>query len=198
MTDKPTDKDAPKPAGRGAVLSFPGGQQLDPEDVGAGFVVGQSGIVPTIELVDQGSIDRDLRERDQFVRDQELVRAVDARAPIADIIDEVLKEISEELAHLKFERRKASKEGKNTANYTISRISALRQLADVLQKRQENARNERLDLQSPHFKKILHLWLEFIYDAMTQAGLTEGTVDSVMKVMDSNMTDWEKRVVEHD
>lgn len=194
MSDEPTDKGDDKSPG--TVLSFPDGQQLNANDVGAFSVVGQGGLVPIAEIVDTGSLEKDLRERDQFVRDQPLARAIDSGAAISDIIDEVMKEIAEELSHLKYERRKAAKEGKNTANYTISRIASLRQLADVLQKRQENARQEKFDLQSPHFKRILHLWLEFLYESMIQAGLNEGTIDSVLKVMDSNMTDWEKRVAE--
>lgn len=195
MSDKPTDQDG-QGEGPGTVLSFPGGQQLDVSEIGADFVVGQSGAVPVGEIVDQGAVERELRERDRFVADQPLVRVIEQNQPVPDILDEVIKEVAEELSHLKFERRKAAKEGKNTANYTISRIASLRQLADVLQKRQENARHERLDLQSPHFKEILRLWLEFLYEAMTQAGLNEGTVDSVLKIMDSNMVDWEKRVAD--
>lgn len=194
MSDKPTDQDGKAPPG--TVLSFPGGRQVDPEEVGAGFIVGQSGAVPVAEIVDQGSIDRELRERDRYVSEQPLVRAIEQAKPAADVLDEVIKEVAEELSHLKFERKKAAREGKNTANYTISRIASLRQLADVLQKRQENARHERLDLQSPRFKQILHLWMAFLYDSMSQAGVNEGTIDAVFKIMDSNMVDWERRIAD--
>lgn len=180
----------------GTILSFPNGEQVSVDEVGAGYVVGQGGIVPTAQLIDHTLIEKDLRERDAYVKSQPLVKIISQKAPISDLVDEVLNEIAEELSHLKYERRKASKEGKNTANYTISRIASLKQLAEVLQKRQENARAERFDLKSPKFKQILHLWMEFLYESMTQAGLDDGTIDTVFKTMESNMTDWEKRLVD--
>lgn len=194
MAQGPTD-DEDSGSG-GTVLSFPNGEQVSASEVGADFVVGQGGSVPTAELVDPASLEKELRDRDSFVRNEGLTRVIEGRAAPSDVLDELLKEIAEELGHLKFERRKAAKEGKNTANYTISRIASLRQLADVVQKRQENARQERFDLKSPRFKQILHMWMGFWYDSMIQAGLDEGTVDSVFKIVEANMVDWEKRVID--
>lgn len=190
MTDS-SDNDG-KPSGN--VIVFPGGKVLDPSDIGADYVVGSSGNVPVIDVVDPREVRQELRERESYVQGQELVRAIEEKVPVADIIDEVLKEIAEELSHLKYERRKAAADGKNTANYTVSRIASLRSLADILQKRMENARQERLDLRSPQFKKVLHLWMQFLYESMTQSGLNEGTIDSVFKVIESNMVDWEKKI----
>lgn len=193
MTDSFDDDEKPD----GNVIVFPGGKTLSPQQIGAGYVVGPSGNVPVIDVVDAREIRRELRERESYVSGQELVRAIEDKAPVADIIDEVLKEIAEELSHLKYERRKAAADGKNTANYTVSRIASLRSLADILQKRMENARQERLDFSSPQFKKVLHLWMTYWYDSMVQAGLNEGTVDSVFKIVESNMKDWEKKVSDH-
>jgi hypothetical protein len=188
------DKD--KDSGSGKILSFPGGEKVDTSEVGTDYVVGQGGDLPTTELVDPKSIEREIRKREHFVSSQKLVRVIAEKAPVPDVVDAVLNEIAEELSHLKYERRKATEEGKNTANYTISRIASLRQLADVLQKRQENSRAERLDLKSPKFKQILHLWMEFMYDSMSKAELPESTIDVVFKQMEADMSDWEKKLLD--
>jgi len=192
MDETPTD-DKKK---NGTVLTFPGGKKTTPADIGAPYVIGASGHVPTPDVIDPSDVDKDVRERESYVKKQELVQAVDQKAASSEIVDLVLKEIAEELAHLKYERRKATLDGKNTANYTISRIASLRQLADVLLKRQENVRAERFDLKSPEFKKILRLWMEFLYNSMTKVSVDESTIDTIFKQMEADMTDWEKRLVE--
>lgn len=182
--------------GNGKLLTFPGGQKVDTKEVGADYVVGQGGDLPTAELIDPQAIDRELRKREQFVQSQGLVRAIETKAPTSDVIDAVLGEIAEELAHLKYERKTAAENGKNTANYTISRIASLRQLADVLQKRQENSRAERLDLKSPKFKQILHLWMEFVYESMSKSDVPESMIDMIFKQMEADMVDWEKKLLD--
>jgi len=166
------------------------------DELGVPYVVGQSGQVPTPEVIDPKDIDKDVRDREAYVKRQELVQAIDQKAPASEVVDLVLKEITEELAHLKYERRKATLDGKNTANYTISRIASLRQLADVLLKRQENARAERLDLKGPEFKKVLRLWMEFLYESMTKVSIDDSTIDTIFKQMEADMADWEKKLVD--
>jgi hypothetical protein len=112
------------------------------------------------------------------------------------LIDSVIKEIAEELSHLKYERQKAAKEGKNTSGYTINRISSLRQLAEVLNKRMDNARAEQIDLKSPRFKQILRMWMEFVYECMQKAELPEHLVDLVFKQMEADMINLERKIIE--
>lgn len=180
----------------GVILTFPGGKSTTSDDLGTSYIIGQSGQVPTPEVIDPKDIDKDVRDREAYVKRQELVQAIDLKVPASEIVDLVLKEISEELAHLKFERRKATHDGKNTANYTISRIASLRQLADIILKRQENARAERLDLKGPEFKKVLRLWMEFLYESMVKVSVDDSTIDTVFKQMEADMSDWEKKLLD--
>ena len=181
----------------GDIITFPGGKKVDSNEVGTTYVVGQGGDLPTAELIDPQSITRELQKRDSYVRNQALVVAIDSKAPVSDVIDAVMSEIAEELAHLKYERKKAAEDGKNTANYTISRVASLRQLADVLQKRQENTRAERLDLKSPKFKQILHSWMEFVYNSLVKSEVPEVTIDVIFKQMEADMIDWEKSLIDN-
>jgi hypothetical protein len=178
----------------GKVLTFPGGSTVNTQDIGADYVVSQGNYVDTPELIDPVDVVKSIREREDFVNRQELLVRVKAGAPAVDIVDTVIKEIVEELSHLKYERKKAARDGKNTSNYTISRISSLRSLADVLMKRMENARAEQLDLKSPRFREVLKLWMEFVYESMVKVGISDQNIDLVFRQIEADMKDWEIKV----
>lgn len=195
--DDTEDKNKKDPK-KGKLLVLPGGKKIDTGEIGmAGSIVGASGNIPTPEVIDPASAERELREREAYVKRQELVQVATRRGATSEMIEYAIQEITEELAHLKFERRKASAEGKPTVQHTIARISMLRNLADVLLKRQENSRQERLDFRSPEFKKVIHEWLEFVHESMGKAGVGENDIDLVFKQLEADMADWEKRILEN-
>ncbi len=180
----------------GKLILLPGGKSVDVGEIGAGYVVSQSGTNPTGDIIDPVSIDHELQKRKRYVEQQELVQSVARRASTGEIIDEVLGEIVEELAHLKFERRKAAEEGKNTANYTISRVTALKQLVELLLKRKEASLAERLDLKSPRFQSIFKVWMDFFYESMEKSGVDSTVIDMVFRQMKADMIDWEKKMMD--
>lgn len=181
----------------GDILSFPTGTRVSPSELGADYVVGPNkSKLNATEIIDPDQISQEVRDRELFVQKQELYRDVVLRESPLKLIDGVVKEIAEELAHLKYERVKAAREGKNTSGYTINRISSLRQLAEVLMKRMDNARAEQLDLKSPRFKIILKLWMEFVYECMQKAELKEQDIDLVFKQMEVDMVDLEKKILD--
>lgn len=195
MDDDDT-KDSEKGKPKSKLIVFPGGKSASTGELGTDYVVGQGGHVNTPELVDPAAVARELRERENFVQSQELVRGIVQGAGPAVLMDAVLKEIAEELAHLKFERAKAAKEGKNTANYNMSRVAALRQIADVLMKRQENTRAEQLDLKSPRFQAIMKLWMEFVYESAEKARISPADIDLMFGQMKADMVEWEKKILD--
>jgi len=174
------------------LIVFPGGKTMDPADVGAGFVVGGSGQVPTGELLDPADVKRDLRERVAYVKDQPLVKAMAEGS--AQAMDVLLVEIAEEISHLKWERRKAAKDGKNTAQYTVARINGLRSLAEAIIRRKEAARAESLDLKSPRLQKVFKLWMQFFYEAMEKSGISQQDINVVFQMMKADMEGWEQRM----
>ncbi len=188
--DKPKDK---RPAS-GKLIVLPGGKDLDPKEIGADYVLGPTGHIPTPDIVDPVAGDRELRERTKYVKGQELVSLASRNAPTSEMVDSVLLEIAEELSHLKFERRKASRDGKNTAQYTVNRIAGLKALTELLLKRKEAALAERLDLKSPRFQAIFKVWMDFFYEAMSKAGVESNVIDLVFQQMKADMMDWEKKM----
>jgi hypothetical protein len=193
MADTPDNEGKEK---RGKVLTFPGGQKVDPSDAGAAYIVQQSGDVATPDIADPVLVDAEVRKRVDYVRDQDLVKATKNGASTSALSDLLVVEIAEELAHLKFERRKAAEEGKSTANYTIARIQSLRGMMELLIKRKESERAEQLDLKSPRFNALFRLWMEFFAEAMEKSGIESKTADIVFQQMKADMVDWEKRMMD--
>ena len=190
-----SDTERPPKPEDGKILIFPTGESMSTSEIGTDYVVGQGQLVPTPELVDPSDVSKELRDREDFVQRQELLARVNNGNSPIDIVDTVIKEIAEELSHLKFERKKAARDGKNTSNYTISRIASLRQLADVLMKRMENARAEQLDLKSSRFREVLKLWMEFVYESMVKVGVSEQEIDLVFRQIEADMKDWEQKIL---
>jgi hypothetical protein len=193
MSDDPTDEDGKDPS-EGKLLVFPGGKKVDPDEVGAGYIVGQTGDIPTPDIIDPKVVDEEVRNRVDYVKGQELVQIVQKGANTAATVDVLLLEIAEEISHLKWERRKAAREGKNTSNYTVQRINGLRSLTEVLLKRKEAALAERLDLKSPRFQAVFKVWMEFFYSSMEKAGVDQATMDTVFEQMRADMIDWEVKM----
>lgn len=179
----------------GKILNFPSGEIIPVSELGADYVVGDGTSNENPELIDKADLSKEFIDRENYVQKQVLLAKIKNGLPAVDLVDEVIKEIAEELSHLKYERRKAAKDGKNTANYTISRIASLRQLADVLVKRMENARAEQLDLKSPRFREVLKLWMEFVYESMIKVEVSEQTIDLVFRQIEADIKDWEIRLL---
>lgn len=177
----------------GKLIVLPGGKKVDAEEMGTDYVVGTSGQIHMGELVDPAAVQRDMRERVVYVRAQPLVKALgDGDAGTA--MDALLVEIAEEVSHLKYERRKATKEGKNTAPFTVARVNALRHLAETLIRRKETAMAERMDLKSPRLQKIFTIWMQLFYEAMEKSNVNSEIINVVFQQMKADMEGWESRM----
>lgn len=192
--DQRPPKDDEKQIGK--LIAFPGGKSLTPDEVGADYVVEGVPAMVTPELVDPDEFDRENRARANYVKGQELVALAKKSASTEEWIDALLIEIAEESAHLKFERRKASKEGKSTANMSVLHSGVLRTLMETLLKRKEAALAERLDLKSPRFQKILGLWMDLVYNSMQKAGVGEEIIDLVFNQIKTDLLDWETKITD--
>lgn len=175
----------------GTLVLLPGGKSSDPD---LDYVVGRDsrGTVPTI--IDPVSVDKDARERERFVSAESLVKAVKAKATTSDLIDAALLELTEELSHLKWERRKAIEDGKSTSGISLGRIGSLRTLVDILLKRKESSLADQMDLKSPRFQAVFKVWMEFFYESMEKVDIAPEVIDLVFQQMKADMVGWERRM----
>ena len=175
------------------LIPFPGGR-LDPEEIGAGFVVSSTARVQTGDVVDPIQVREELDRRIAYVKGQELVRVIERGAPTAETINLLLKELAEEISHLKWERRRAAKGGKSTVSHTTARISGLRTLTEILIRRKEASITDKLDIKSPKFQKVFTIWLGFFHESMKKAGVSDEVIHVVFQQMKADMLECEKKI----
>lgn len=180
------------------IITLPSGEGIDASEIGApDYILGQGGQVPTPELIDPLEQEKLLKERERYVENQELVRVIDDKAHPIDIITVVLKEIAEELSHLKWERKEAVRRGeKNAANYTVARITSLKSVSDILVKHKTELIQEGLDFKSPKIQRLFRKTMEMFYDAMQKSGVEKRDIDLVFSQIQSNMPEWEEKISE--
>jgi len=185
------DKKPSKPPGK--LLQFPN------KDLDEDYVMGT--LDPDVlvgDLIDPKEMAETVRERSDYVKKQELMRALDRNAPFPDFLNLLIREIVEELSHQKYERKVAARNGKSTTNHSVARIASLRTLVDIVNKKQDSDRTERLDLSSARFQVVLRLWMEFVHTSMVKSGIRDKDIDIVFAQMKADMVDWEKLVVAAD
>lgn len=191
MSDDPTDD---KP-GKDNVIQFPNGKSVDPNEVGIEeYFAAPVGTIPQSELIDPRDTARELRDRQEYIENQELVRVARNNSPTSATIDVILMEIAEELSHLKWERRQSAKKGKNTASLTIARIGTLKQMTDILIKRKETSLNERLTTKDPRIQKLFEIWVEMFHSSMEKCGVTPEIMDLIFSQIKTEMLDWETKM----
>lgn len=179
----------------GKAITFPSGGIVSTRDVGAHFIIEKASTVLTEpEPLDPVDAKQELRDRIAYVRNQPIVKITGDNCSASQIIDAVLHEIAEEASHLKWERRKASKIGRNTVPFTTARINALKNLADTVAKRKELSSSENFDTSSPRFQKIFKVWMQFFYEAMEKSNVPSEVINVVFQQMKADMVDWEKRL----
>jgi hypothetical protein len=179
------------------IVPVSGDSFINPTEIGANFIVGvspdQNDSLSESELVDQDELRQALRDRINYVKNQPLVVAL-SEGDQVKAMDTLLHEIGEEISHLKWERRKAAKEGKNTAQFTVARITSLKSLAETLIRRKEAAMAENLDLKSPRLQKIFRVWMKFFYEAMEKSEVPSEVINVVFQQMKADMAGWESRM----
>jgi hypothetical protein len=173
----------------GKLIPFPGGKEA-----GTDYVLGQVGDVPTPSIVDPVEIEAENRDREEFVANHDLVLKTDPGTPTHETIDAILKEIAREVAHLEFERRKASRSGFNTAPFSSTKINSLRSFGELLLKRKAASLTETLDLKSPRMKALFQLWMELFHDSMEKAGVSPEEISMVFETMKSDLPAWERKM----
>jgi len=191
MADKQGDHKSPK------ITSYEKkvwDQALNKEEYVLATVADDPTEVP--EILDKSTLDIEVQRRNRYVEESALVQLVENKASPIDIVDSVINEIAEELAHLKYERNKSISEGRSIGSSSIKRIESLKSLAELLIKKTENFKSSGIDFRNPKFKAVIRLWMEFLYDALQKAGLDESTIDIVFKQIEADITEWERKVMD--
>lgn len=172
-------------------------EDIESSDVGASYVVAPTKKSTHLAVLEDKEETLNLiNERNKYVKGQKLYKAAHEGAPLPDLLDLTIQEVASEISHLKWERNRAIEGGKSTSGHSIARISSLKSLVDILTKKQESIKDEKLNLSSPRFKTIVKFWLELVYESMTQANIKQEEIDLIFSYIRTNMADWEKKILD--
>lgn len=109
-----------------------------------------------------------------------------------DVLYGVMLGLGEEAASIKFERKEAEREGKETSQLSGRRINALKAVGDTWLKRREQIVTRGLDLDSPAWKATMGLMLETFQEAMNTSGVRPEMAETVFAKLSEMLNDeWE-------
>jgi len=117
--------------------------------------------------------------KDDSMKKDPLLRSVKDSTHSLDILDNIIRGISEEAASLHFEREEAERKGNDTSKISLRRVNALKAAADVYLKRREQMAQGSVDLESEAFEKVFLFIVETIRDCMMSSGVSREHVDTV-------------------
>lgn len=120
-----------------------------------------------------------VKRKDESVQKDALVSAVVADPDSDDVLREVLKGLTEEVASLAFERAEAERNGRDTSQISVRRIGGLKATAETWLKRKDQLTNKSVDPDSPGFKAAAGFILESMKEAMLASGLRPEMVQAV-------------------
>ncbi len=132
------------------------------------------------------------QSKHQAIARDPLVRMAQTNPDAKQLADQLIQEVTEELAALKFDRHQAEQAGiRDTTQISTRRINSLMQLSSLWIKRFEaNIGGNQVDLNSAGVQALILFITETFRDAMDQSGMPQSAVDGVLaklvKMMDGN------------
>lgn len=99
------------------------------------------------------------------------------------ILSQIMKELAEEAAALKFERKRADQQGRDAIALSVRRVDTLQRISDTWFKRREQLASKSVDLRSQAFRRLWLYILETFMEAMESAGVPEATAGNVQMTL---------------
>lgn len=171
------------------------------------FVEGQIGKPPATKKTDDAMppaspvIGDILRIKQGMLRNDPIIQAAETAPESAEVLNQVILGLTEEVASLRFERMEAERKGEDTSQISMRRIQGLKATADTWIKRKEQIQHRGIDLESPAFRAVFEFISETFTRAMQNAGVRQELCDSVTaqfsKLLDDTwMTEAKSRMKE--
>lgn len=140
--------------------------------------------------------------RKDAARDCDAILLATHSAPESpEVLRNVMSELAEEAASLKFEREEAERKGDATSHLSIRRARILQAVGDTWLKRKSQLAHQALDVDGPEFGAVFELLIETFKTSMLECGSRPEMVETVISKFASKLDeDWKaeasKRVKE--
>jgi len=133
-----------------------------------------------------------VRKQDAITTD-EVVLATQKDPDSPDLLQHIMRALSEEAASIRFDRSEAERNGEDTSSHSLRRINALRALVEVWLKRRDQLGSKEVDLKSPAVRVLIKYLLDTFREAMVATGESEEMIKTVFARASQMMKDesWE-------
>jgi len=106
----------------------------------------------------------------------------------------IMKDLAEEAAALKFERKRADQTGKDPIALSVRRVATLQSIVDTWFKRRDQIASKLIDMKSPAFRRLFQYLVQTFCECMEEAGVEEATSANVTLELSRRIKDdptWE-------
>jgi len=123
---------------------------------------------------------RELVERkEKVIQEDGILKTARQDSDSADVLHGVILGIGEEVASLGFERKEAERQGKETSQISVRRISGLKALAETWLRRKDQQLGKDLNVDSPAFQEAIRYVMETLKEAMSGCGVRGEMIQTV-------------------
>jgi hypothetical protein len=130
-------------------------------------------------------------EHQRKLAEDPLVKILQGKPDSGSILESLRLEVAKEAASIRLEREEAERQGKETAQTSSRRITALTQIAHIELEIKKLAPDS-VDVRSEKFQKIFKMFIETMR-ASAEATLPPEMIDLYFNHFSSAMEDWEER-----
>lgn len=148
-------------------------------------VIGNDGAEP----IDEDT--RRMMEKEDSKSKDIIIRTMKGSPNDPKVLSAAAEELADEIHSLKWERQRLEKAGRDIANTSGRRVTALKALIDTSLKLKELAQEVEVDFSSPQMRIILNLIFTKIRESLVAAGYQKQDVQAFFQVFTTQMQSFE-------
>jgi hypothetical protein len=130
-----------------------------------------------------------IRRKDEILDDDPVLQAAKEAPESSEVLHQVMIQLAEEAASLKFERAEAERRGDSTSNISQRRARILQAVGDTWLKRKAQLVSQGLNLDGPEFSAVFTLVSETFKESMLESGARPEMVETVFAKFAGKLSD---------
>lgn len=118
-----------------------------------------------------------MKEKKRFLENHDLLEQVRQNPNSLDVVDTLMENLALEAASLEFERKDAERKNEDTTDLSSKKVTAIRSMMDLFEKKRDAVIEETFDFQSERFERLMEFIFQKVHLAAQNANLTEEQID---------------------
>lgn len=145
---------------------------------------------PVVPIPEKGE-ERRLEMQRQAKRNPLVKHVEKGQSASLDMIDAIMHQLTTEIAYLEFAQRERIVQGKDPAELSTKKISALKGLAEIWFKKRDQVLDEMFDLKSARMQAVFEYFMQTIAQACEDAGMGDEMIEVFFSKLGGRLEGWE-------